>query len=178
MSENNTVYEITRIMNDKPAIQNDMNEAARLVQKMFEEKYILKINSIINSRMEEVRKKPSREINLLQSFKAFMPELEQKKMEKIIDTLFIMEMMSGIKNEYSAAYKEYAGDTAGGVQNKPEEDTEQKEGGNSVLTTASEDESVHHDGVYDIDSRCMVLKDSNKPLALIPMLFIMRMFPQ
>lgn len=165
MSENNLIYEITKMMNDKPAIQNDMNEAVGLVQKMFEEKYIGKINGIINSHRERTRLNPSREINLLQAFKAFMPESERQNVEKLIESFYMMETLSSIKNEYSAAVP-----TAMPIKKQPAPPAEKS----IEISTAEEDTSIHSDGIYEVDNQCMVSKD-NKGFAFMPIFMLMSM---
>lgn len=161
MSENNIIYEITKMMNDKPAIQNDMNEAMMLVKKMFEEKYISKINNIVKDHHEKTRKNPSREINLLQAFKAFTPENEQTKIEKLIDSLYMLETLSSINSEYKASPP---------VVRSSESNEQQPVSASAV----NEDCSIHSDGIYEIDNQCITTKE-NRGFSFLPVFLLMSM---
>jgi hypothetical protein len=155
MPENNLVYEIARMMNDKPAIQNDFNEAANLVKKMFEEKYISRMNGLIKSHRNKLAQNPSREITLFQAFCAYMPEEERKSAEKLIDNLYMMETLSSIRNEYKSQAP------SAGRENPAIFVSAQ----GAASAADGSDSSVHPDGVYDVDSQCE-LNMKNKPGAM------------
>ncbi|MDR1689475.1 MAG: hypothetical protein LBS21_12820 [Clostridiales bacterium] len=182
MPENSLVYEIARMMNDKPAIQNDFNEAAKLVKKMFEDKYISRMNGLIKSHRNKLAQNPSREITLFQAFCAYMPEENRQSAEKFIDNLYLMETLSSIRNEFNSqppfskrespaifvnaqggaqghAFAEgYAGQTdshANGGSYGGQADSY----AHAASYTGQTDSSVHPDGVYDVDDQCNVNVD-------------------
>lgn len=174
MSENSLVYEITKMMNDKPAIQNDMNEAVGLVQKMFEEKYIGKINGILESHRERARSNPSREIGLLQAFKAFMPESDHQKVEKLIESLYMMETLSSIRKEYSAVVPNAMPNVAPSSAAPSKRQISPSDDKPVEVLETKDDVSVHSDGIYDVDNQCMVSKE-NKGFTFMPIFMLMSM---
>lgn len=151
MSENN-VYEIAKLISNKNVIQKDMSEAMGLVQQMFEEKYISKMNSLISNHKSQATQNPSKEVNLLRAWKEFMPENQQSKMDQIINTVTIMDTFNSMRTEYT---------TMASQNHSLKQDS-----------STSKDSSIHDDGIYEIDAKCALRKNS-MPSGAMPLMLMM-----
>jgi hypothetical protein len=137
----NIVYEITQMVSDRSAVKKDMQSAMQLVSNLFEEKYVSKINNCIKTEHQEVMHSPSKEVELLQVFKKFIPTNKEEKMEEIIDMLIMFNTFKSIKTQVNSCKNGepyFKVDKA--VQNL-------------------KDPSEHVDGIYDIDTSCAAKKN-------------------
>jgi len=128
-----SLYEITQRLQDKNAMQDDLQEASDLIKQMFYKKYLHKIHKEIISHSEKIKNKHSKELGLLHALKPFMSEHERDIIDKIIESITIFKTISFIQQDMKT--HEY---NIAGFANK---------------------QSEHSDGVYDIDEDC--IKNNN-----------------
>ena len=141
MSENNILYEVAEIMSNKHAMKNDMAEIMKTINTMVQEKYVERINHAIHTHQTAVQKAPPKEIQLIQTLKLFMPQDNHHKMDKMVDMMLLMNTFQNIRTEFSNI--------------------------NKVPSVAADSDSIHEDGVYDVDSACLYEKKNDRNLAPI-----------
>lgn len=162
MSEANIITEITQMMTDKKTAQNDINEATNLVMEMFKKKYINRLHEAAHMQRINAQKNPTKEIRLLHSIKPFLDESRHESIDKMIDTMTMLAVMQNIGKELSAA-----GDEKSSIE------TASVNGGN-------DNDSIHADGVYDIDEACMTSLKSSPPQnrnKLFELMFLLMLQP-
>lgn len=126
MSDNN-IYEIAQMMQNKNIIKNDLNEAFSIISAMFQDRYINKLHTAIEAKHSECKKKPSREVNLLNSLKPFFKKEQHDSINKTINTLYMIQTLQHLKEDTYV---------------------------NTFSRSNDTDSSVHEDGIYDIDDNC------------------------
>lgn len=168
MQESNVIYEITRQIQDKDNIQNDINQAFNLVTDMFKKKYINKIDEELKLRIDKIDKNPPKEIVLLNAIKLFLDKSNHQDIDNTINVA---------KNFFAiASLKENL--------NKNKESLIKDIPNNMILASSVQslniDDSVKDDGVYDIDESCIfginnkTLFNNNILIILIILMFIMK----
>jgi len=151
MTGESKIYEITQMMSDNQIIKGDVNQAATMVKTMLSDKYIAPITKAIAAENKRARKNPTREARLLDALKPFMDHKSHDAVNKTIDMLHMLETMRGISAQLPKnAYVPAAGATP--------------------VAAASGDASVHGDGVYDVDEKCMEYKAAP---SLMPIIAVM-----
>lgn len=124
-----SLYEVTQMLQDKNAIQNDMEEAISLVRDMFYKKYLKKIQEEIENRREKIKTNRPKEIELLYALKPFMPQEKNFMIDKIAESMMMVKTLTGMQSE---------------IKNKNHEG-----------------ESIHSDGIYDVDTNCLAAKNNS-----------------
>lgn len=152
MPDNMNVYEITQMMSNKNNIQRDMTEAMSLVQALFREKYVDRLNQTVQAHHMRAEKQPCREVRLMQALKDFVPEEKKKSLEGMIDTCLMLETIRGMQNELREAQFQSMG----------------------LAEPKLDDMSVHLDGVYDVDVACLGNK-KNQPMGMAGLFMVLSM---
>jgi len=145
MSQENKIYEITQMMSDNQVIRGDVSHAAGVIKAMLNEKYIAPIARAIDAENKKARKNPSKEARLLAALKPFVDINSHRALEKAIDILYMQDTFRGL---------------AGGM-NRPRK---------PAATKAAAIDSIHEDGIYDIDRRCM---EFSGQAAILPIFLMM-----
>ncbi len=143
MSDNNNlVYNIANIMNGNISDEFKV-EIMNSIQKLFRDKYINKINQTVQSHYDTTMANPSKEIRFLNMMKEFMHESKHEDINKMINMYNMMNTFNKLKSNMKATY----------VGNEEE-----------VCTCSSNDDgdSIHEDGIYDIDKSCLIQKEGMK----------------
>lgn len=140
MSENRVIYEITQKMSDTSVMQNDMNEAAELVIQMFKDKYFNRLNSAISEHNARCLENPSKEVRLLHALKPFFPDEKSEKIDQLIQLMLFCDTADSVKKELKIDPP---------IKNTPAV---------KAAEASAEVESVHEDGVYDVDRTCLTRK--------------------
>lgn len=154
MPDNMNVYEITQMMRNRNVIQRDMTEAMSMVQSLFQEKYVDRLQNAIRTHHKQAETNPSREVKLMQAIKAFVSEEKQKSLDGMIDAYMMMETVRNMQNElHEAQFKTMSLPVGGEV---------------------ASDASVHWDGVYDVDVACLANK-KNQPMGIAGFFMMMSM---
>jgi len=138
MSENNLIYEITQQLSSKKTVQNDINEAMELVTNYFKNKYIDKIEAVVNENYNKVQKNPTKEIQLLNAIKPFLKETQHEQFNKFISSFTAVTAIQNIRSD---------------IRNHNVVSIQ------SVSTQEKiKDPSIKSDGIYDIDESCIKQK--------------------
>lgn len=147
----NRLMEITQMLQDANNINRDIDEALSLVKDHFKEKYFKSIQSAVRTQRLKVMEKPPKEVALVNAMKQFAPSEQRHKYDKLIDAVLTINSWAEIqKNLHSAPSKQ------------PKIPSMQK--GN--------DESVHPDGIYDMDKQCL-MQINNKSESFVDLMFLM-----
>lgn len=138
MSNNKELYEVAQMMHNSDSIQSDMHEIREVVVNLLQKKYINKFNEALKLQQNQIEKNPSREVQLLKAVKAFSDPSKHDSIEKMIDSLLMIDTIQNVNAGISSAS---ASIRAAG-HNQETRDT-----------------SIHEDGIYDIDQNCLRQKN-------------------
>ncbi len=98
MSENNKIYEITKLMQDPDNLKNDIKEALDIVSEHFKNKYIVPVEREIQCCSEECRKEPVKEIALLEACRPFVNHTDTIDMFiNIVNSINVINRLTPIK---------------------------------------------------------------------------------
>ncbi len=172
MQDGNVMYEITQMMRDKKTFQNDMSEIMGMVGTMFQDKYLSRIMNAVQTHQLKTQNEPPREVQLLHAIKLFMPETSHEKMNSIIDTYMTVSTIKNIQAELRMVQEPYGtgnGSGYGYVNPAPPPQP-------SAYIQPDMEASIHVDGVYDIDDRCVENKkpEGQSMLALMAAMSMLR----
>lgn len=142
----NVIYEITQMMHDRTNVQSDMEEAFNMVSEMFRKKYVSKMHKAIQSQQLQTKKDPPKEAQLLSAMKAFAREETHPMYDRMIDMLLTADTLQKMSGRI-----------------KP------------VTVQETSQNSVHHDGIYDIDNVCVASRGKSGT-NLAGMLMMMSLF--
>jgi len=131
MSDKNTIYEITQLMNDRAVIQNDLDEILGIVKDVIYKKYITKFQLALDEQTDIVSKNTPREIKLLDALKPFMEENSHSNIDKMIAMIYKVNTAKNINTE---------------IQKCSAID---KTNNNSDIES-----TIHADGIYELDNKC------------------------
>lgn len=148
MDEENLVYEIQRKIQESNGFQKDMEDAKILVQNLFKERYLDKMQDVLISKQSLAKNNPSKEIQLMNVLKSFAPRENHEMINKMSDFFLLMSTVQNIQNDLRA----YS------TQNVNEKN----------------DDVLHTDGVYEVDNQCMSDLKGNKNIA--PFIIMMALF--
>lgn len=98
------IIELSQKLQDKKNIENDFREAFALVQNMFYKKYLNHIEAEVNSYMKKVNK--PKEVQLIQAFKAFVPDEQSEMLDKISDSYVLMNTLTNMQSELNKSIHE------------------------------------------------------------------------
>ena len=158
------IYEIAKLMNDRANIENDMASAMEMVTGLFRDKYVKRLNDAFIKCREGCAKNPSKEVQLLQALKPFMPENNHENLESAAQMIILMETLSNIKSEANTinAAEIKAQEKAQVKENKTENGRRVVSAAN-VDNSARKDKAIHPDGIYEMDMNCMVRRAGGMP---------------
>ena len=146
-----TVMELTKLMGDNETIQRDMEEAMEMLREHFRNKYVKRIHRAVQEKHQTMaHRNPPREVQLMQAMKQFMPEDRREGMDKMAEMIMMMNTFQSIQNELS----EYSRQTL------------------DAAAVRGED-SVHEDGVYDMDQACLLNKSERQTPIIPGIIFLM-----
>lgn len=153
MQDNNVIYELSKQIQNKEVMQNDMKEALGLVANLFKSKYIDKINLELKNHIKNIEDNPTKEIVLLNAIKPFVLEENQKNIDNMINIVTNISALSHILPKSL--------------------NTE-----NKVIKINALDPSVKKDGVYDIDESCLTHINSSfdKPNNILMLAMFLLLF--
>lgn len=169
MSENK-IYDLAMKMTNKNVIMQDLNEATNIVQNMFKEKYINKMQSEVVKQLKKTSENPSKELQLLMSIKNFMNPNQQAQIDKFIETVTLLESFGLLANKGN---QESMNQNMSNNAPYPYPYPYPGHGGNNVRMAGAEaamyetseaawsaDPSIHSDGIYDVDQVCLAAKNT------------------
>lgn len=152
MSDDKQIHELAKLMTGN----NDLRaEIMGSIKKIFQDKYINKINHAVKAQYSSVQSNPSREIRLMSAMKDFYPESRQDNIDKIINLLTVMNTYQSVRTNLNEAHSKNI--NAMSVQPK------------------SIDESIHDDGIYDIDAACFIKNETKRADVLSALMMLVFM---
>ena len=149
-------------------VQADVNQAAHLVRSMLTEKYISPIKAAVQNENKRIKKNPCKNARLLEALKPFVDANVRQSLASTIDMLYTIQTIQGVTGVSAGA-----GMGMGASGALP-----LKSSGVSVQN------SIHPDGIYDIDPVCAGIAPSSSssanavstPMPMMPMMSMMLMF--
>jgi len=147
-----------RDLRDADVLRADIGEMARAAAKVMGDRYVGRINSVLSARHNEALANPSREARLLAAMKPFFDEERQKGIDGALQTLAALETLMALKTSEPAPERPFTAASAEGVQ-----------------PNFQQDESVHGDGVYDLDGACLLEKKNRSRAGFALLIAVMAM---
>ncbi|MBQ6555548.1 MAG: hypothetical protein IJR45_08750 [Firmicutes bacterium] len=138
----NDIVSITQTLNDPNNFKNDISAAYALVMGHFRKKYLEPMNKVYAAERRKCSENPEPKVALLQACRPFVQNTEM--LDKLIDYLTGYNAIGGIMRDYS----------------------------NNIVTAQviEPDDSVHEDGVYDVDKDCIAAASAVKNDSILPLL--------
>jgi len=144
MSDRNEVVEIAEMITNKKILQQDVSGAMDLVSQMFQEKYVDRIKKTLDDRRLKTMKNMPKEAALISAMKPFMAEHKHQQIDKLTDALITMHTLNSMQSDFPMQ-----------------------------IAQAEAAPGVHADGVYDIDSNCMLENNAMRRQDCFGMLMMM-----
>ena len=120
--------DIAKLVQNPEDVRRDMGEAMELVREHFRTKYFKRVQKAVSAQRQRAISNPPREVALLAALKEFAPPGRQPSYERATEVLLAMDSWQHMRQ---------------GIAN-----------GRVGIANIGRDESIHHDGVYDIDAAC------------------------
>lgn len=139
MSENNTLFEIAQAIQSKETMKNDVTEIMDAVKNIVHEKYIGRLNSVIQDHQTKLQSDPPKEIRLLEAFKPFLDSNTQPAIDQMISVMYAANTARSLQSELAT------------TDPKPSE----------RKTVRAMSDLLKQDGVYEIDHACMSSQESS-----------------
>jgi len=135
--------EIAKLVESPDNIRRDMGDALELAREHFKEKYLKRVSKAVEYERMKAMANPPREVALIAALKEFVPPERHEMYERMADAMITLSSWHEIR-------KKNIGHT--GLNAPQTQFYAQSLGGGAGSAWA--DESLHHDGVYDIDPEC------------------------
>jgi len=124
------IFEIVQSFSDSANLQSDLDEAIQLVSRHFRDKYIGRLNTAFNMSRKNFKQNPTKEMQLINAIRHFMPAERHEKLDNITEMLMLLSTFESINREANAV---------------------------SLSQTEIEeaDSAIHEDGIYEVDENCL-----------------------
>ena len=154
------LLKVVETMRDKDVLRQEMQDVMTLAQKMIRQKYTDKLWEVIEAHRDAAQENPSKEMELLRVFKQFAPQNEAA-IDQMMQMVLMAQTAQSIRAELGSDEK--------GKQNACAQAA-------SVQNLRAQDDSLHADGVYDVDQACLHLKGRPQKNAgsMLAMLLLIR----
>lgn len=119
--------DISRLVQNPEDVRRDMNEAVELVREHFRAKYLRRAQKAVADQRRNTLSNPPREVALMSALKEFAPPNKRNSYERATEVLLALDSWGQMRK---------------GLEGR-------------VSAASLGDESVHRDGVYDIDKSCL-----------------------
>jgi len=129
MSEKN-IYEIVQSFSDRDNLQSDLDEALKLVSRHFRNKYVGKLDNVLNISRKNFKQNPTREMQLINALKPFLPRERHERLDSITEMLTLFSTFESIRKEVSSTSL-------------------------AQSEVAEADSAIHEDGIYEVDEECL-----------------------
>jgi hypothetical protein len=136
MSNNQLLQDIGNLLGTNIDLQEDINDIFELVKNKFQEKYVKKIQALIEGNRLQAQENPTKEIALLQASKPFINPDTHSQIDMFIEAMNTFRTFQTINQQVRT------------IQNHINE----KEGEKVLL---------QDDGVYEIDETCISSKNQS-----------------
>jgi len=141
------VHEIIHSLNDRDNLQEDLDEARKLLSNHFREKYLARLDSAFNKYKKSSAKNPSKEVQLIHAMRPFLPPERHEKLDSLTETLTLLSAFENIRKEANAALPQTP-ETMESAEN---------------WETIEADTAIHADGIYEVDEDCLYRKSRALP---------------
>ncbi|NLK97567.1 hypothetical protein [Defluviitalea saccharophila] len=130
MSNNQLLQNLGGVLGTSIDLQQDLNEIMEIIRNKFKEKYINRIESLIQGNRMQAQENPTREIALLQAVKPFLNPNIHLQIDQLIDAMNTFRTFQNISQQVKSV---------------------------QLQSSGSEEERplIQDDGVYEIDENCM-----------------------
>lgn len=155
MSDKSTIYEITKLMENKDALQNDLNEVVTMVKDVFYQKYIQKFQTALDEQKNLTKKQSSKEVQLLTAIKPFMNKNSHESIDEIINIMYTLNTAQSIDKEIKKCSNNTIYSTCTN---------------NVVHATSS---PIHDDGIYEIDENCKKSDFTDSSINMTELIFML-----
>ncbi|HHW67605.1 MAG: hypothetical protein PWP07_1151 [Epulopiscium sp.] len=144
MSNNQLLQNLGGVLGTNIDLQQDLNEIREMIRNKFKEKYINKIESLIQGNRIQAQENPTKEIALLQAIKPFINPDIHVQIDKCIDVMNTYRTFQNISQQVKAVQfqSNESGENNGNNGNKKDR----------LL--------IQDDGVYEIDEQCLNSKSA------------------
>jgi len=130
------VLEIIQGLNDRSNLEKDLEEAISLISGHFRDKYLERLNYAFNKCRKSSALNPSKELQLMNALRPFIPQERHDKIDNITEMLTLISTFENIRNE------------AKEINTPP-----------SYVEDSEPDPAIHEDGIYEVDERCLFKKN-------------------
>ncbi|MCL2853184.1 MAG: hypothetical protein FWE20_09170 [Defluviitaleaceae bacterium] len=158
----NRFMEISRLVQSPDNIRKDMGDALELAREHFQSKYLRRIQKTVESERMRVLENPPREVALIAALKDFAPPESHEGYDRMAELFIMLSSWKEIRRNlevsqdgFSRAYSREAHMAQARFAGT------QRGGGNSRnlhqemdCNVDGFDDSIHPDGIYDIDREC------------------------
>lgn len=91
--------DIVNNLRNKETIKKDLNDAFILISSMFKDRYLNKLHMDINLKREEIKKNPTKEIQLIQSIKPFCAKHHHDIIDTAVDKMYLVQTLKNISKD-------------------------------------------------------------------------------
>ena len=127
----NEMLDMLHSIRNKETLQRDFYEIAMTARGMLHEKYISRIHAALHEHSTQARQNPPKEARLLEAWKPFLPKEKHEAIDRCVEFFLAHDACRKLSESISmAAPPHIRAASVGG------------------------DPSIHHDGVYDVDTQC------------------------
>jgi len=124
------IYEIVQSFSDGANIQSDLDEAIGLVSRHFRDKYLGRLDTAFNQSRKNFKQNPTKEMQLINALRHFMPPERHEKMDSIAEMLTLLSTFESIQKEVNAVSL-------------------------AQVEATETDSAIHEDGIYEVDQNCL-----------------------
>ena len=149
----NRFIEIAKLVESPDNIRRDMGDALELVREHFNTKYLKRIQKTIEAERLKTLSNPPREVALIAALKEFAPHDSHESYDRMAELIITLSSWKEIRANIERSGMQTA--RAASLGPVYPQDLEVNSDTNEL------DESVHPDGVYDIDPECAIGKRYN-----------------
>jgi len=142
-----SIYEVTRMLQDKNIIKNDLEQAFSLVKDMFYKKYLDKIQIEIKNKREKLKINRPKEVELLYALKPFISKEKNYIIDNAAEYIIILNIIKSLQSELN--------------QDILDKNNIYKNNISIYAQSKDKDNSEHHDGIYDLDKNCLEQKNNS-----------------
>ena len=150
----NRFVEISKLVQSPDNVRKDMGDALELAREHFRGKYLRRIQKTVESERLRALANPPKEVALIAALKEFAPPESHENYDRIADLFIMLSSWKEIRRnlELSNHHSDMSGfdpENSFGAHGQTVAMSRRQSG-----YAGSFDESVHPDGVYDIDHEC------------------------
>jgi hypothetical protein len=103
MENGDIIQEMAAIITEPESLQNDIVEITKVIGEMINEKYIQKMNLVIQEHAEKVDANPPKAGVLLQAMKPFIRNEAQPNLDRMIALMNMMRVANSLQSAISSA---------------------------------------------------------------------------